>query len=357
MNVGIVGAGIGGLTAAIAIAQAGARVTVLEATKEIGEIGAGIQMFGNVSRFLIRTGVDEIIGENLVRVKEVRTWGYSDRKEENGRLIGRADVDRIVKMQGFPWWVVRRDHLHDGLARGARRNDVKIITDFRVSALESHGSGAGATVTSVKGDSYQFDLIVGADGIRSVTRNLVFPEIQPHSASNIAAYRTIIPYEEVYKHVPEARVRLGNTMDTWVGPGGYILLYPLAAGKELNIVTAYVQSRPVTQLEEVSVTEFRAHYNGWDPFILKILELVKETKRWPLNIIPPTKRWSNEEKTVALMGEWTSSPFVLANHVLGDAAHGMQNHIVSTRSVLQKHFTDVMDRHKERLPQWKTVSS
>lgn len=102
MSVGIVGAGLGGLAAAIAIAQAGAKVTVLEAAKELGEIGAGIQMSGNISRFLVRTGVDEIIGDDLVQVTEVRTWGYSDKHEENGQLIGRIDVRHVVKIQGFP---------------------------------------------------------------------------------------------------------------------------------------------------------------------------------------------------------------------------------------------------------------
>ena len=91
---------MGGLTAAIAIARAGAKVTLLEAAKELGEIGAGIQMFSNVSRLLVRWGVDEIIGDNLVAVDEINTWGA------NSELLARFDPKLGAKQTGFPHWFV-----------------------------------------------------------------------------------------------------------------------------------------------------------------------------------------------------------------------------------------------------------
>lgn len=304
LSIGVVGGGLGGLTAAIALARAGASVTVLEAAAELGEIGAGIQMTGNVSRFLIRTGVSDIIGDNLVQVDEMRSWTQDEINNQiESKLIGRIDVRHIVKNQGFPWWVVRRDHLHAGLVQGAKRHGVKLVVGFRVAKIEQHGKGKGVTVTSQKGSSHHFDLVVAADGIKSAMRGIVFPNLKPQVASNVAAYRAIIPYEEVYAAIPEARMKIGNTADIWVGPGGYILLYPLTAGKELNFVTAFEQERPVAELEDVELRDFRAHYEGWDPFILKIVDMVKETKRWPLLVIPPVKTWSNEEKNIVFMGE------------------------------------------------------
>ena len=89
---------MGGLAAAIACARSGARVTLLEAARELGEIGAGIQMFSNVSRLLIRWDVDKIIGDDLIAVDEINTWGLDD------QLIGRFDAKVGRKYTGFPHW-------------------------------------------------------------------------------------------------------------------------------------------------------------------------------------------------------------------------------------------------------------
>lgn len=89
---------MGGLAAAIAMARVGAKVTLLEAAKELGEIGAGIQMFANVSRLLVRWGVDELIGDDLIAVDEINTWGA------NGELLARFDPKMGGKQTGFPHW-------------------------------------------------------------------------------------------------------------------------------------------------------------------------------------------------------------------------------------------------------------
>lgn len=317
LHVGIIGAGLGGLAGSIAIARAGAQVTILEGATELGEIGAGIQMFGNVSRFLVRTGVDKIIGDDLVAMDEVRNWVAADEDDDDivtkqtGRMIGRVRNSDVVRTQGFPWWVVRRDHLHLGLAEGARRHGVNIVVNARLKSLQADRDGVD--VMTEKGAKYHFDLVVGADGINSATRKNIFPDLVPQAVSTIAAYRAVVPYEEVFNKIPEARAIIGNTMDSYSGAGGYVLLYPLSAGKELNVVTAFHQDHYVRSLEDANLEEFRAHYKDFPPFIQKILDLVKETKRWPLLVVPPTKRWSNEIRNVVLMG---------------DAAHGMQNHMV-----------------------------
>jgi salicylate hydroxylase len=304
LHVGIVGAGMGGLAAAIALVRGGVKVTVLEAATELGEIGAGIQIFPNVSRYLIRWDVDEIIGDNLVSVSEVRTWGT------DGQVVTRVDTKRVKKLTGFPHWIARRDHLHAGLTESARRHGVEIIVGARVQTLSY--TETSATATTTKGTSHTFDLIVGADGMKSTIRQHLFPETQPRATSKVAAYRGVLTIDEIMEKAPEAKPILTNTMDMWTGPNGYIMTYPLSGGKELNVVTSFCKDYLVTKMEEVDIDEFHAYYRDYSPAIQSIIKLVNYTQRWPLLTMPVLKSWSNEHKNVVL---------------LGDSCHCMQNHM------------------------------
>ncbi|PNP44201.1 hypothetical protein THARTR1_11092 [Trichoderma harzianum] len=303
LNVGIVGAGIGGLTAAIAVARAGAKVTLLEAAHELGEIGAGIQVFPNVSRFLLRWGVDKIIGDNIVYHNECNTYSGP-----NGTLVAHSSASALLEKAGFPWFVVRRDHLHYGLTESARRHGVKVLVGARVNEMQDLEDGVHLQTTT--GEKYSFDLVIGADGVKSFIRSQVLPGVVPKATSKIAAYRGVLTYQQIFDEIPEARSRLGNNMDVWVGPRGFILTYPTTGGKEFNIVTAYCNDDYVTKVEDVDIEEFRGYYKDYEPFIQKILKLVKHTQRWPLLQMPTVDTWSNKHKNVVMMG---------------DAIHSMQN--------------------------------
>ncbi len=162
-----------------------------------------------MSRYLLRWGVDEIIGDNLVEVDEVRTWGL------NGEVVTRVDSKRVKRICGFPHYIARRDHFHAGLTESARRHGVDIIVGARVNSLEY--SPDSVTVTTTKAGSYSFNLLVGADGIRSFVRQQLFPEVTPLAPSKVAAYRGVLTREEILTKTPEAKSVLTNTMDMWTG--------------------------------------------------------------------------------------------------------------------------------------------
>ena len=211
---------------------------------------------------------------------------------------------------------MRRDHLHAGLTECARRSGVNLVVGARVESFES--TKEGVRVTFPYGAEHNFDLLVGSDGMRSTIRRILFPEAVPTGASTVAAFRGTLSYEEIFAKIPEARQWFRNTADAWVGPKGYILLYPLSGGRELNVVSLFQMDRVVKAPEEMNIAEFQDLYKDWSPFSRSILGLLKSTQIWPLLVLPPMKSWSNEQKNVVL---------------LGDAAHSMQNHMVSRELV------------------------
>jgi salicylate hydroxylase len=208
------------------------------------------------------------------------------------------------------WWVVHRHHLHCGLAEGARRHGVNIVTGARVTKIEYEESPV--KVATERGESYTFDLLIGSDGLKSVVRSVLFPDVRPRAATNNAAYRAVIPYEEIWRKVPEAK-DFGNAIDVWSVEKGYVITYPISGGKDWNTVLSHYHDRAVTDVEEdVDMDKVKAYFKDVDPRLKKIIDLIPKTKRWPLLITGPLESWSSPKKNVVLMG---------------DAAHSMQNHL------------------------------
>ncbi|KAK5467497.1 hypothetical protein LTS15_000470 [Exophiala xenobiotica] len=322
LSVGLCGGGLGGLTAAIALARAGARVTVLEAAEELGEIGAGIQMTPNVARFLLRWGVSDIIGPDLVQCDRINMRG------KDGQLVAFSDLTRIVRDYGYPWWVVHRHHLHSGLAESCRRHGVQLVIDARVEKIEYDDNADAETkqvkVTTVKGKQYTFDLLVGSDGLKSVVRKKLFPNVKPAALTKNAAYRAVIPYSQVFAKIPEARGVLGNAIDVWQAPGSYFISYPMSAGRDFNMVLSHHtrDGHVVEDVEEADMDELRCSYEHYDPVVQKIVALIPQSKRWPLMVTGPLESWSNKAKNVVLMGDAAHS---MVNHMAQGAATSMED--------------------------------
>ncbi|KAM3418205.1 hypothetical protein BST61_g4209 [Cercospora zeina] len=322
LRVGIVGAGIGGLMAAIAMARAGCQVTVLEAAKQLGEIGAGIQMTPNASRLLIRYGVHEAIGDNLVRFKELNI------RKKNGEKVGYTLIKRVEDALGYPWWLVHRHHLHAGLVEVAQRNGVLIIVDSRVHELQQEPDGK-VSVATVKGKCYTFDLVVGADGVQSVVRKTLFPHIRPRPPTGNCAYRAIVAYNELRKDpvtkslVEDENGDLIRTMEVWMSPSGYIISYPISDSRDFNMVLSHFRNPPVEAVHEVSIEEVRNDYKGYDARIERVVNMIKPPiSRWPLLVTGPLESWSNSEKNIVLMGDAAHS---MTNHMAQGAATSMED--------------------------------
>ena len=265
-------------------------------------------MTPNVSRYLMKYGVAKIIGDDLVQCEHIKM-----RRSSDSRIIQYTELHpKTTRELGFPWWVVHRAHLHAGLVEAARRHGVDINVDSRVKLI-SYNLGPKVKATTEKGATYDFDLLVGSDGLKSVCRSTLFPDAKPVPLTANAAYRAIVPYEKLFRELPETQELFTNAINAWSEDRSYIITYPISGGRDLNLVLEHHQHEPVYDVEDVDdLNVFFEHYKDYDPLLQKMIRLIPEVKRWPLLQLGPLPSWSSPQENVVLMG---------------DAAHSMVNHM------------------------------
>src|SRR5581483_7109262 len=216
MKIAVVGGGIGGLTAALALLKRGFEVDVYEQAHELREVGAGIQISANGNRVLAALGVREPLKELSCEAsgKEIRLWSTG----QTWKLfdLGQESIARY----GFPYLTVYRPDLIGVLADAVRREKPDAIhLDSKLSALD-----AQALVLKLQnGKEAKADLIVGADGVHSRVRQALFGEGEARF-TGIVAWRGTVPMERLPAHM---RRRVGTN---WIGPGGHVVHYPVHRG-------------------------------------------------------------------------------------------------------------------------------
>ena len=294
------------MAAAIAIARAGATVTVLEAAPALGEIGAGIQMTPNVARLLVEWGVSDVIGDNLVEFEELNM-----RKKDGTKVGYTRMIPNVRRELGYPWWLVHRAHLHQGLVDVARKHGADLVINTRVTHIDYKSDGPVKVMTEA-GKEYTFDLLIGSDGLNSIVRRTILPDVQPKPVTGNCAYRAIVPYDQIRKD-PVAKDLIDKlTMEVWMAEKAYIITYPISAGKDFNLVLSHHREPPVDKVEEIDMNDLRDTYKDFDPRIKRIVDMIPTAQRWPLLVTGPLDTWSSPKKNVVLMG---------------DAAHSMTNHM------------------------------
>ncbi|KFZ23186.1 hypothetical protein V502_02338 [Pseudogymnoascus sp. VKM F-4520 (FW-2644)] len=316
LRIGIVGAGIGGLAAAIALSLAGARVTVLEAAHQLGDIGAGIQMTPNVSALLQRWGVDKVIGDNLVQFEELNM------RRKDGTLVGYTKIETLERSLNRPWWVVHRAHLHEGLSSVAESLGAELLIDSAVIHIQCEELET-VTVETRRGQKYTFDFLVGADGLNSVTRRTLFPEVVPEPPTKNCAFRAIVPYSEIREDPIAKELIKKKTMEVWMGDNAYVITYPISNGTLFNLVLSHHRPEKLHVTEQnVPIEEMREVYKDFDPRIKRIIHMIPDTSRWPLMVTGPMASWSSTKKNVVLMGDAAHS---MVNHMAQGAATAMED--------------------------------
>ena len=291
----IAGGGIAGMAAALALAREGWQVTVCEEAAAPGEVGAGLQMSPNAAKVLRWLGVLDAVSGPAFHPQAAEL-----RAGRSGARIFRASLGAAAKARwGAPYLHVHRADLLAALTDAARDAGVELRGGARVEGYLRRPEGPVLKLAG--GESLTGDLVIGADGIRSVLRSqLNGPEELAFTGQ--IAWRGTIPAERL----PDALVAPNATV--WAGPGRHLVTYYLRGGSLVNFVA--VEERAEWTAEGWSAPgdpeELRRGFAGWHPDVTGLLDQIETTFLWGLFGRPEQVRW-------------VDGPVVL----IGDAAHPM----------------------------------
>ena len=296
----IVGGGIGGLAAALACGQAGARPQVLERAATFSEVGAGIQMGPNVTRTLHAWGLAE----------DLKEIGFVPRKldakdTQTGQIIGTLRLgQRSLETYGAPYFTVHRADLHRVfLKKIMSSGQAELRLDSEVQGLQQNADGiqiSGANLPASLTELSQSGAMVGADGLWSKTRQFVVPPTAPR-VTGLLAYRALVPMQSI----PE-KLRLQD-VNVWVGPRVHAVLYPVKCGEYLNLVVV-VQGPPPASLDDWdhagNKQDLEAAMGPIHADLRNMLAAVPAWRLWPLCDRPPIKGPHEMAKgRIALLGD------------------------------------------------------
>lgn len=282
MRVVVIGAGIGGLTAALALMRRGFEVQVLEQARELREVGAGLQISPNGNRVLASLGLGDAVARIAAEPagKKVRLWNTG--QTWNLFDLGPSSRERY----GYPYLTVHRADLHQVLIDAVKAVDPEAIrTGIRIDRVEQRGDqvrvSSGDTLVATA------DVAIGADGVHSQVRQSLIGEDRP-AFSGIIAWRGVIEATRLPVHL---RQPYGYN---WVGPGAHVIHYPLRRGELVNFVGAVEQQGwEVESWSEVgSVQECLSDFKGWHEDVQTLIRSLQTPYRWALMVRETLTRWS-----------------------------------------------------------------
>jgi 2-polyprenyl-6-methoxyphenol hydroxylase-like FAD-dependent oxidoreductase len=294
----IAGGGIGGLAAALGLAQKGIRSIVLEKAPALGEIGAGIQLGPNAFHAFDYLGVGEAARGMAVFIDQLRLMDAVTAEEITHVDLGEAFRSRFKN----PYAVVHRGDLHGVFLKACQKHRlVELRTSSEVVDYDQDGSSVTARLTSR--DSLTGSLLIGADGLWSNIRKKVVGDGLPR-VSGHSTYRSVIPTEEMPEDLR------WNAATLWAGPKCHIVHYPLSGWKMFNLVVTYHNdaSEPVAG-KSVSDTEVMQGFRSVHERAQRIIGHGKDWKLWVLCDRDPVENWVDGRVVL-----------------LGDAAHPMMQY-------------------------------
>jgi salicylate hydroxylase len=287
-SVAVVGGGVGGLTAAVALLQAGLDVRVYEQSPALSAVGAGIQLAPNCTRILGRLGLLPAVQRVAVRPTE---WEF--RRWDDGRVLSRTALgDAVEATYDAPYLNAHRGDLVALLAAAVPADRVE--TGRRCVGVVPHDDRP--EVAFADGSRAVADVVVGADGIHSAVRRSLFGGEHPRFTGHVA-YRGLIPAERI------AHLGIARRCTMRMGPGAHFVYYFVGAGRLLNVVCVAEEGawRRESWTDRADPAELRAAFRGWHPVVQEIVDALHAPLKWALFDRDPLPSWGRG--AVALLGD------------------------------------------------------
>ncbi|KAK8059975.1 hypothetical protein PG996_009905 [Apiospora saccharicola] len=305
LHIAIVGAGIGGLTCAIACRRMNKnlKVTVLERSAEVLPLGTGIHIPPNAGRVLAHLGL-------LDRVKKEAAGYQMDRfilhRYEDGQILADKPVrGRAQREYGSEWIVIHRGDYHAVLLSEARQLGAEILTGAEAIGAEQ-SQLSRETVVLKGGRCIEADVVIGADGLWSSLRETVLGRPFSPTETGDLAYRGTFPREKLLGLGNEKvdRIIEQDNLHVWLGPGRHAVFYPLRNRTEYNLVLLVADDLAEgVKMAPSSLEEMNAHFDGWDPILKDIISCQDTPLKWKLLHFESLDKWT--KGPIALLGDAT----------------------------------------------------
>jgi salicylate hydroxylase len=333
-KIAIAGAGIGGLTAACCLLEAGYDVELFEQATELSEIGAGVQLSANAMHVLNDLGLGEAIAGF-----SVCPGAYVFRLHDTGEVIGQFPLAQEHEaMNGAPYNQLHRADLHNLLVAKVKRLKSNVIRlNSRVLGFEETEDRVQVKLSD--GSRMSADILIGADGVKSAVRAQIAGASQA-SYTGDAAWRLIVPADRLPANL------MGRVMSVWMGPGRHAVCYYLRGGSLLNFV-GLVETGEVS--EESWTAKYpwetlKADFDGWHNDIQTVIDRADRDMcyRWSLYYRPPIAKWSTRRATMLGDAVHATLPYLAQG-----AAMAIEDSAILTRALgVMDHAPDALQLYE-----------
>ena len=294
-NMLVVGGGIGGLASALASAQAGWQIDLLEQTNAFGEFGAGIQISPNVVRILHAWGLTDALDAVAARPLQLNV-----RNATSGALLAVLPLAGAMEQRyGAPYLTIARADLQNVLLTALRGcSNVQLHLGARV--IQVTQDVQEVRLHTVKDQMLQAPVLVAADGVWSKLRTQVVHDAAPRVSGHLA-YRAMVEQSAL----PQAL--RADSVTVWMGPDFHVVLYPVHRGEWLNVVAivkGQVAGDPKSWDHSANAVELRRRMAWAAPALQELLGAIDAWRLWPLSDRSPMTSGAQMARgRIALMGD------------------------------------------------------